>query len=296
MLNTTVSASNGTDGQIPIDMQAYENDYLFDLLGYRVLEQAIAPDQLQRVNDWVDAQPARQPGDWVGNIHVHSYQGHDGTNYQNIIEGGEVFEEMMDNPPWYDAARRYIVNDFNGLSIQENFLNVREQGGYIGIHSGGHVPAAIFSFRHHTGAWNVGQINVLMALTDIGPGDGCTTVIPGSHKSHETHPALRAIGDRVGKPQSYNDDVVAGDQIGMREVHLKAGDALMFTDAICHGSAARTNPGHRRVMIYRYSPHNLLPRFNYLPSDELIARLTPERRQLIQPIPPRMRPGRVLRA
>jgi hypothetical protein len=29
------------DGQVPVDMQAYENDYLFDLLGYRVLEQAI---------------------------------------------------------------------------------------------------------------------------------------------------------------------------------------------------------------------------------------------------------------
>jgi hypothetical protein len=162
-MNTSAATINGMNGQIPTDMQAYENDYLFDLLGYRVLEQAISPDQLQRINDWVDAQPPRQPGDWVGNIHVHSYQGHDGTNYQNIIEAGDVFEEMMDNAPWYDAARRYIVNDFNGLSIQENFLNVREQGGFIGIHSGGHIPAAIFTTRHHTGAWNVGQINVLMA-------------------------------------------------------------------------------------------------------------------------------------
>jgi hypothetical protein len=55
MLNTTVAASNGTDGQVPVDMQAYENDYVFDLLGYRVLEQAISPDQLQRINNWIDA-------------------------------------------------------------------------------------------------------------------------------------------------------------------------------------------------------------------------------------------------
>jgi hypothetical protein len=64
MLNTTVSSTNGTDGQIPDDMQAYENDYLFDLLGYQIIKQAISPDQLQRINDWVDAQPPREIGDW----------------------------------------------------------------------------------------------------------------------------------------------------------------------------------------------------------------------------------------
>jgi hypothetical protein len=58
------------------------------------------------------------------------------------------------------------------------------------------------------------------------------------------------------------------------EVHLKAGEALMFTDGLCHGSAARANPGERRILIYRYSPHPFIPRYHYLPSDELLARLT----------------------
>jgi hypothetical protein len=226
------------------------------LLGYRVLKNAISPDQLQRINDWVDAQPPRKPGDWVGNIEVHSYQGDDGTNYQNIVEGGEVFEEMMDNPPWYDAARHYIVNDFNGLAIQENLLNVREQGGYIGIHSGGHIPASIFSFRHHTGAW--------------------TVVVPGSHKSHMAHPALFG-----GEQQVYRNDRPASEGLMTQEVHLKKGDALMFTDAITHGSSPRINPGQRRVMIYRYCPSAIKPRFAYVPSPDFLARLTPQRRALI---------------
>ena len=289
MLNTTVASSNGTDGQVPVDMQAYENDYLFDLLGYRIIEQAISPDQLQGINDWIDAQPPRQPGEWVGNVHVHSYQGHDGTNYQNIIEGGEVFEEMMDNPAWFGTVSRYIVNDFNRLSIQENFLNVREQGGYIGIHSGGHIPAAIFSTRHHTGAWNVGQINILMALTDIGPGDGATVVVPGSHKSHMVHPAM--LG---GDQQSYRDDMPGSQGLMTQEVHLNKGDVLMFTDALTHGSAPRINAEQRRVMIYRYTSHAIMPRFNYVPSPELLARLTSQRRALIEATPMRLAPGRTL--
>ena len=36
------------------------------------------------------------------------------------------------------------------------------------------------------------------------------------------------------------------------EVHLKAGDALHFVDAIMHGLAARINPGQRRMALYRY--------------------------------------------
>ena len=36
----------------------------------------------------------------------------------------------------------------------------------------------------------VGQINVLIALTDIEPGDGPTVLIPGSHKSTEVHPQI----------------------------------------------------------------------------------------------------------
>lgn len=269
-----------------------ERDYLFDLYGYRVLHGALSPAQVVAINAWIDAQPPAAPGDWIGDVHVHSYQGHDGTNYQNIVEGGPVFEELIDHPAWIDDVRRYICNDYHRLSINENFLNVRETGGFIGIHSGGHVPGFPTVTRHHTGAWMVGQINILMALSDIGPGDGATTVIPGSHKSHEIHPALRAEGIRTGQKQSYNDDVVAGEQLAMQEVYLRKGDALMFTDGICHGSAARTNPGQRRVVIFRYSPHILMPRYNYVASEALVSRLTPARKEILVAVPPRMAPNR----
>jgi len=266
-----------------------ERDYLFDLRGFRIIDRALSPEQVEWLNRWVDAQPAAEPGQWLGHVEVHTYQGHDGVNYQNVIEGGPVFEELIDNPAWIEQVRRYIANDSHALSINEAFLNRRGRGGFIGLHSGGHHPGFVMSFRHHTGRWMVGQINILMALTDIGPGDGGTTVVPGSHKAHEIHPALQG-----GEQQVYNDDIVAGEQLGMVEVHLKAGQALMFTDAISHGSSERVNAGERRVCIYRYSPHALATRYRYVPSDELLARLTPARRKIIEPVTLRMRPGRTL--
>lgn len=269
-----------------------ELEYLFDLRGYLILDNTLTPAQLLTINQWIDAQPKVGMGEWIGHIETHTYSGSEGINYQNIVEGGRVFEEIIANPAWITLVRQFICNGYTAqLSLHEAFLNVRGASDYIGLHSGGHTALPYMNTRHHTGIWNVGQINVLTALTDIGPGDGATVVIPGSHKSHTIHPHLAESPHK-----GYRSDVAAGEAMATVEVHLKAGQSVFFTDAICHGSAARTNPGQRRTLVYRYSPEHIRARFNYVPSPELLARLTPEARAIVQPMPPRMRPGRTLTA
>jgi len=243
----------------------YLIDYLFDLHGYIILKGAIGKEDLREMNQWVDDHweyvegkrrnlQQQQSGAWIGNVETHTYSGPDGCNFQNIIEGGSVFRRLINYPAWIGHCRRWI-NPVNGISIHENLLNVRGKGGYIGIHGGGAIPLCYLTFRQeNTGEWMVGQINVIGALQDVGPGDGATTLIPGSHKSAMRHPML--------KQQGYRSDDAAGNQVGMEELYLEAGDALMFTDAITHGSAARTNEGYRRTTLYRYSPRFLRSRFH----------------------------------
>ena len=174
----------------------------------------------------------------------------------------------------------------NRVSIHENLVSVRGQGGYIGIHCGGHLPINYMTFRqNNTGEWMVGQINCIMAMTDIGPGDGPTTLIPGSHKARIPHPKLS------GGTKVYRSDEAAGKQVGMREIYMEKGDALMFTDTITHGSAERSNEGYRRICLYRYSPHWIRSRCHYVPSSKLLAALTDEQRDIILPISPRYSPS-----
>lgn len=271
----------------------YLVDYLFDLNGYLVLKNAIELQHLVEMNAWVDGHwdyvngkrrsSSEDTGVWAGNIETHTYSDADGCNFQNIIEGGPVFQKLITYPAWIERCRRW-VSPINGLSIHENFLNVRGAGGFIGIHSGGANPITYMTFRQaNTGEWMVGQINIIMALQDIGPGDGPTTLIPGSHKSAVRHPKLLE--------GIYRSDAAAGEQVGMKELYLKAGDALLFTDAITHGSAARTKAGFRRIVLYRYSGAFLSTRFNYVPSPGLLASLTDEQRKIVQPIPPRYAPN-----
>lgn len=277
-----------------------ERDYLFDVRGFDVIQGALSADDLAAVNAFVDRHDIQNlsTGTWLGHVETHNYgspgsgSSSDGMNFQNIIEGGPVFEKCIDHPSWIDRVARYIAVEGHHLSIDENFLNVRQSGGFIPTHSGGAQVRLTSSFRNHAGKWMVGQINILMALTDIGLGDGCTTVVPGSHKAHMDHPVNHLDDD--GKNSAWERGISGAQTAGMVQVHLKAGDALMFTDALTHGSIPRTNPGERRVMIYRYAPHLLARRFNYLPSDEMLARLTPRQKHMVMPQPPRFRPGRTL--
>ena len=280
-------------------------DYLFDLRGYLVLKGAIGRDDLAEMNRWVDDHwsyvenpPVDEapvvgervrPDCWIGHVELHSYGPDDGVNFQNIVEGGAVFERLIDHPAWLPLVTRFI-NPINRLSIHENLLNVRGPGGFLYIHSGGHMPISYMTFRqHNTGEWMVGQINVLMALHDIGPGDGPTVLVPGSHKVTEVHPRLAVDGAPIAAASHERES--AGTALGMQEVYLEAGDALLFTDAVTHGSARRTAAGYRRTVLYRYSPRFVRTRFNYEFSAALLRRLTPERRSILEPIPPRRPPA-----
>lgn len=269
-------------------------DYLFELNGYIVVKGAVSPADIAEMNRWADSHweyldrkrrgDGESDGEWIGRVETHTYSDADGVNFQNIIEAGPVFERHIDHPSWIGHVRRWI-NPHNGLSIHENLLNLRGPGGYIGIHCGGHIPCSYMTFRQaNTGEWMVGQINCIAALRDIGPGDGPTTIVPGSHKATLPHPRLS------GEQKTYRSDEAAGTAVGMRELYLEAGDVLLFTDTITHGSAERTNEGYRRMLLYRYSPRWIRSRFHYVPSPELLERLTPEQRQIIDPIPARRPP------
>ena len=253
-------------------------DYLFDLRGYLVLEKALTTEHVQAINDAINGYVDLQPNEWRGHVHRQNHPASRGVNLQNITEAGRPFEKLIDHPAWLEHVRRYVGKD-EGLYIDEAFASVRGPGQFINIHSGGDRRSIRTQFRFHNNQFHCGQINILIALTDIGQGDGATVVVPGSHKSNLPHPRLdRDYSEVIGEP--------ANNVEGAIEVYLKAGDALLFVDAICHGSASRTNKGERRIAVYRYGPRWGNSRFGYSPSDELLARVTEQQRSILQPVPP----------
>jgi phytanoyl-CoA dioxygenase PhyH len=282
----TAPPATGTTGAVPARVPSDLDDYLFDLTGYLVIPGAAEPDLVGELNAALDAVPALAPQGWWGNVQrADNNPDEAGIELQNIVEGGPAFERLVDHASWLAYVRRYCGEQgsgYEGLFIDECFASVRRSGGFFALHSGGYRKAMRGQYQYRDGVFRCGQVNVLLALTDIGAGDGGTLVVPASHKSNLPHPQTEEY-----RVWAHGMD----DMTGVREVHLNKGDALLFCDALAHGAATRTNPGERRVVIYRYGPAWGATRYNYRYSERLLARLTPRQRAILQPVPPRRPPA-----
>jgi ectoine hydroxylase-related dioxygenase (phytanoyl-CoA dioxygenase family) len=259
------------------------DDFFFDLNGYLILKNAAAPELVDRLNAAIDALPPLEFGQWIGNAQRRDYTQETGLEIHNCVELGGPFEELIDHPGWVNLVHRFCGEKgsyVDGLYIDECILSVRTKGGHHPVHSGGYQGALRGAFHYANGVFRCGQCNIILALTDVHEGDGCTMVVPGSHKSNFPHPLA---GD-YGRGERMDD------LPGAIPVHLDKGDALLFVDGLMHGGSSRQNPGERRVTIYRYGPVWGANRMGYTASQALLDRLTPERRRIIEPVPPLVPP------
>ncbi|MBS0663901.1 MAG: phytanoyl-CoA dioxygenase family protein [Verrucomicrobia bacterium] len=270
--------------RIPTDL----DEYLFDLNGFVVIRGALSKEEVADANARIDRIPRSLPRlGWHGWVQREDHPEHRGISYQQVYELGGAFERMIDHPSYINYVLRFVGGhdcfDYHHgpLFIDENFFSIRGPGEAITLHAGGHDICKRMAFRYHNGRFQCAQINVLIAFTDIGPGDGATMVIPGSHKSNMIHPEfLRPKSENPwGEGGGGSVDGVAGAQ----EVHMKAGDAIVFVDATCHGSAKRVNAGERRICVYRYGSSWNRTRWGYHASPELLARVSPFARKLVHP-------------
>ena len=244
--------------------------YLFDLNGYIILKKAISDREIRECNKIIDNLKNLKNNQWQGYVHGHNYGGKEGLNLQQIYEAGKPFEKFIDHPSWINHMLEFVggkdtFDHLHGpLFIDENFANVRGPGEAIGIHSGNPEGIQRNHYRYQDGKFHCSQVNILIALKKIGPGDGGTVVIPSSHKSNIQHPEYNKNKMKKNKLAS------AEKMTGSLEVFLDEGDALLFVDSLCHGSAKRTNKGERRIVVYRYGPSWGFFRHPYRPSSKLL--------------------------
>jgi len=117
---------------VTFDMQ----DYLFDLRGYIILENAISADLIERLNRAIDPFLDMLYMEWRGNVQRFDNNGDAGIELQNIVEGGAPFEELIDHPSWAERLLRYCGEKdsyVEGLFIDECFASIRRRGGFFPV-------------------------------------------------------------------------------------------------------------------------------------------------------------------
>ena len=152
---------------------------------------ALSAAEVAEMNATIDSHADMEPGQWRGWVHDRSANAGSGMRYlHNLFECGDVWEGLIDHPSWIHHMHRYCGSApgapaGSGLYLDENFSIVMAgadpvtgaPGGATGLHSGAHKRRVRTQFRFHNGEFRCGQISLLVALTDIGEGDGATIVV-----------------------------------------------------------------------------------------------------------------------
>ncbi len=201
-----------------------EERWRFDVQGFLVRRGALTDHELHALNTAVDRLNLPTPDHTIAK-----------QRFNNHLQCDAAFVRLLDHHAIFDVVRE-LCGD--GVRLDHAYGIVMSPGtAGLGLH-GGNVPfdPAQFYVTDSTGI-HTGLIAVQWALVDHLRGSGGFACVPGSHKT------------AFGLPASIqmNDSAVI-------EVELKAGDVVLFTEALTHGTHPWTAPYQRRTLLNKYSP------------------------------------------
>ena len=124
-------------------------------------------------------------------------------------------------------------------------------------------PSQYHRFDH--GRVQCGLCVAAWQLTEVRPGDGGFACIPGSHKANFPIPE-----DMTTFESGLYDGV---DKSLVRWVPCKAGSAVIFTEALCHGASRWTSDRERVTLFYKYN-HAGMKFHSFFPTREALEKMT----------------------
>lgn len=218
-----------------------EQRFLFDLQGYLLVPGVLDGDAIGRMLGEMDAHSVDPPED-----------GGDSYRFGDFLRWSEDYRILIDHPQLLPIVAellgpRFRLDHAYGMATRpgrtDASASAAPKAGYTLHHSAGMFDHGCYYVTHGNRLHN-GLIVVSWALTDIAPGAGGFCCIPGSHKSVFPMPG--------GFYQIDGNPLVC-------QVPQRAGDVLIFTEALTHGTWPWTDPnGQRRSVLMKYSPHYMM--------------------------------------
>lgn len=201
--------------------------FLFDLEGYLVIENVLGVAELAALNELVDTQLKEG---WDNDPH---------NDFTKCSTWGPASTALIDHP----RILPYLVELIGPtVRIDHDYAIIMDRGEERGGLHGGPSNGGTHYYTYHDGVMRNGLTVVTYFLSDAGAGDGGFGCVPGSHKSN-FRDLLPSAVRCFGEPAHY-----------VRQPPAKAGDALIFTEALMHGTMPWRASHQRRTLLYKYSP------------------------------------------
>jgi hypothetical protein len=210
-----------------------EETFMFDLEGYLVVKDVLTPDEVDTLNELADEAFAGE---------------YDDTNFRRTSQvslWGSPSQALIDHPKALPYLRDLLGPHFR---IDHDYCIFMRRGGTAGrLHGGprmqlGSVVSGDHWYDCHNGIIRNGLTVFTYCLSPAGKGDGGFVCIPGTHKTN----FLSELPDDVRSFDRNAHYVV--------QPEASAGDLIIFTEALVHGTMTWAGNHERRSLLYKYSP------------------------------------------
>lgn len=225
--------------------------YKLDVYGYVVIENTLTPDEVGEAHEALlklrseiksVMDPQKPTEARVRGAHFRGYQ----PNYQYIAtmyEADPAITRYCCHPRLVGMAEELIGSKAR-LIETAGIINTRsdDPAAYgpdarYGFHRG---TAIDFGSHIHDGLYHCNFVKTLTNLTELGPDDGGTVVIAGSHKID--------ISDQDTINTAYQDRSL------IHQVIAPAGSTLLFSETLIHATGHLRSDRERCIIITGYGP------------------------------------------
>ena len=245
-----------------------EQRYFFDIFGYLHLRGAIEPEDLAAAQEAAERYVNTEPDEVPPGFNID----HKDDGWYRF-EYGFAFDRALEKLTMHPASWPIILEltrERPRLSNGTLLVNRKQHGTRL------HCAREDFGWPSTRYEVRNGQIFcddlvVFPYLTDVNPGDCGLIVLPGSHKAEFDRPLEMFYPD--GK---ITDEIPEG----VVNITPKAGDIVIISELLTHGTLPWKPDRDRRTLVLRYKPQNeggatSIP-------DVVLERLLPETRELIE--------------
>lgn len=245
-----------------IDLELQQ--YLFDLNGYLVIENALSAAEVAELNRLIDERNLPPPTEstrfgsaptLASSLVKREAAVPESMATANqaapvgagFLDWGKPFCDLLDHPAIMPALRMRLGDAFRLDRLYG--MNMSKGMSYGGLHAdyGATAPQAdlqpgeYYAFRANQ--IYEGFVVVAWTLTDAGGDLGGFCCIPGSHKSNYKLPR------RIREEHDQSPAVVIPE--------MPAGSVILFTESLTHGTAAWHGERERRALLYKYCVSHL---------------------------------------
>ena len=258
--------------------------FLFDINGYIVVRNALTPQQVHDLKEKLNMRlSAKSHYSWKNKNDVKDAPNdpvikdrilHFGSDRAwpkkdelmcsspSLLEWGGTYIELLDLPSIKPYLETLIGKNYR---LDHDYANVfgdinGSRRGRLAIHGGGGgaggpndlvgpTDGGQCYYRYNNGTFYNGLVAVAFELNSLEPDDGGFACIAGSHKANFPVP-------KEFKPPNIftNQDELPE---CVTKVAVNAGDAIIFTEALSHGTVPMKKGIHkeRKTIFYKYCPH-----------------------------------------